>query len=66
MEKGKVKWFSERKGYGFITPEDGGDDLFIHRSNIAEEVSSLREDQAVEYETAQGRKGPEAVNVRPC
>ena len=66
MEKGKVKWFSERKGYGFITPEDGGDDLFIHRSNIAEVVSSLREDQAVEYETAQGRKGPEAVNVRPC
>jgi len=66
VEKGKVKWFSERKGYGFITPEDGGDDLFIHRSNIAEEVSSLREDQAVEYETAQGRKGPEAVNVRPC
>lgn len=66
MEKGKVKWFSERKGYGFITPEDGGDDLFIHRSNIAEEVSSLREDQAVEYETAEGRKGPEAVNVRPA
>ena len=66
MEKGKVKWFSERKGYGFITPDGGGDDLFIHRSNIAEGVSSLREDQAVEYETAEGRKGPEAVSVRPC
>lgn len=66
MAKGKVKWFSERKGYGFITPDDGGDDLFIHRSNIAAGVQSLREDQAVEFETGQGRKGPEAVNVRPC
>lgn len=66
MEKGKVKWFSERKGYGFITPDGGGDDLFIHRSNIAEGVQSLYEDQAVEYETAEGRKGPEAVGVRPC
>ncbi|UCE99997.1 MAG: cold shock domain-containing protein [Planctomycetota bacterium] len=66
MEKGKVKWFSERKGYGFITPDDGGDDLFIHRSNIAEGSGLLREDQAVEYETAQGQKGPEAINVRPC
>jgi len=66
VEKGKVKWFSERKGYGFITPDDGGDDLFIHRSNIAEGVQSLREEQVVEFETAQGRKGPEAINVRPC
>jgi CspA family cold shock protein len=66
VEKGKVKWFSERKGYGFITPDTGGDDLFIHRSNIAVGIESLQEEQAVEYETAEGRKGPEAINVRPA
>ena len=66
MEKGKVKWFSERKGYGFITPDGGGDDLFVHHSNLAEGTRSLSEDQAVEYESAQGQKGPEATNVRPC
>lgn len=66
MEKGKVKWFSERKGYGFITPDGGGEDLFVHHSNLAEGTTSLHEDQAVEYESAQGQKGPEATNVRPC
>jgi CspA family cold shock protein len=66
LEKGKVKWFSERKGYGFITPDGGGDDLFVHHSNLAEGTTSLNEDQAVEYESAQGQKGPEATNVRPC
>ncbi len=65
MEKGKVKWFSERKGYGFITPDGGGDDLFVHHSNLAEGTTSLNEDQAVEYESAQGQKGPEATKVRP-
>lgn len=66
MEKGKVKWFSERKGYGFITPDGGGEDLFVHHSNLADGLRSLHEDQAVEYESAQGQKGPEAINVRPA
>jgi CspA family cold shock protein len=65
LEKGKVKWFSERKGYGFITPDGGGDDLFVHHSNLAEGTTSLNEDQAVENESAQGQKGPEATKVRP-
>ena len=67
MEKGKVKWFNERKGFGFITPDDGGEDLFVHHSNITGSgFKTLYEGQAVEYESAQGRKGREATNVAPC
>ncbi len=66
MPIGTVKWFNVKKGYGFIVPDDGGDELFIHHSNItAEGFRSLEEGQKVEYETGEGRKGPEAVNVRP-
>ncbi len=66
MPSGTVKWFNVKKGYGFIVPDDGGDELFIHHSNItAEGFRSLEEGQKVEYETGEGRKGPEAVNVRP-
>ncbi len=66
MPSGTVKWFNVKKGYGFIIPDDGGDELFIHHSNIASEgFRSLEEGQKVEYETGEGRKGPEAVNVRP-
>jgi CspA family cold shock protein len=63
---GTVKWFSDQKGYGFITPDDGGKDLFVHFSNVAGEgFKTLREDQKVEYEPSQGQKGPEATDVRP-
>jgi len=67
VDKGKVKWFNERKGFGFIVPDNGGEDLFIHHSNIAAEgFRSLSDGQEVEYEVAEGKKGPEAVEVRPC
>ena len=65
MARGTVKWFSDRKGFGFITPEDGGDDLFVHHSNIEMEgFRTLREGQTVEYEASEGKKGPEATKVR--
>ena len=66
MATGVVKWFSEQKGYGFITPDDGGKDLVVHFSNIVGEgFKNLTDGQAVEYEMTQGRKGPEASNVHP-
>ena len=66
MNRGTVKWFSDQRGYGFITPEDGSEDLFVHHTNIeAEGFRTLREGQTVEYEPSQGRKGLEATCVRP-
>lgn len=66
MAKGIVKWFSDQKGYGFITPDDGAKDLFVHFSNIeGDGFRTLQDGQPVEYETAQGQKGLEATNVRP-
>ena len=66
MARGTVKWFSDQKGYGFITPDEGGEDLFVHHTNITMEgFRNLQEGQAVEYEAAEGRKGPEATNVHP-
>ena len=65
MATGTVKWFNGEKGYGFITPEDGTKDLFVHYSAIqAEGYKSLEEGQKVEYEATQGQKGPQASNVR--
>jgi cold shock protein len=64
MEIGTVKWFSDEKGYGFITPEGGGKDLFVHFSNIAGTgFKTLTEGARVEYESRQGAKGPEAYDV---
>ncbi|HTZ06184.1 MAG TPA: cold-shock protein [Gaiellaceae bacterium] len=64
MATGTVKWFNDQKGYGFITPDEGGKDVFVHHSSIAGEgFKTLAEGARVEFEVAQGQKGPEAKNV---
>jgi CspA family cold shock protein len=64
MATGTVKWFSDAKGYGFITPEDGGKDLFVHHSQITGNgFKTLAEGAKVEFESREGEKGPEATNV---
>jgi cold shock protein len=65
MATGTVKWFNGEKGFGFITPEAGGADLFVHYSEIdGRGFRSLDEGQRVEFEVGQGQKGPQATNVR--
>ena len=65
MAQGTVKWFNGEKGFGFITPEDGSKDLFVHFSAInGSGYRSLDENQAVEFDVTQGDKGPQATNVR--
>ena len=64
MARGTVKWFSDQKGYGFVTPEDGSKDVFIHYSSISGDgFKSLKEGDKVEFEVTQGPKGPQASNV---
>ena len=66
VSTGIVKWFNASKGYGFIAPDDGGNDLFIHHSEIKTEgYATLDEGQKVEFEVGQGKKGPCATNVIP-
>ncbi|CAN5714199.1 MAG: cold-shock protein [Rubrobacter sp.] len=64
MAQGTVKWFSDDKGYGFITPDEGGEDLFVHHSGISGTgFKSLEEGAKVSYEASQGQKGMQADNV---
>ncbi len=66
MAEGVVKWFSNEKGYGFVTPDDGGKDLFLHFKEIqGEGFRTVNEGQRVSFEPAQGAKGPQATNVVP-
>ncbi len=66
MAQGTVKWFSDEKGFGFITPDEGGEDLFVHHTGISGEgFKSLDEGAKVSYEASQGRKGMQADNVTP-
>lgn len=65
MAKGTMKWFSDQKGYGFVTPDGGGKDLFVHFSAIqGEGFKSLSEGDKIEFEEGSGPKGPQAQNVR--
>ncbi|ODC02824.1 cold-shock protein [Terasakiispira papahanaumokuakeensis] len=67
MATGTVKWFNDAKGFGFITPADSGDDLFVHFSEIqADGFKTLAEGQQVTFEVTQGKKGLQASNVRPA
>lgn len=64
--KGTIKFFNKQKGFGFITPVEGGKDLFVHINNVKSDAAALREGQMVEFIEGPGRKGPEATEVTIC
>jgi len=64
MPQGTVKWFNDTKAFGFIAPDEG-DDVFVHVTGLAEGVTTIKEEQRVEFEVTQGRKGLQAVDVKP-
>ena len=67
MATGTVKWFDSKKGFGFIVPDDGANELLVHHSDIQMEgFKNLNDGQAVEFEVGEGKKGPCAQNVKPC
>ena len=61
MQQGTVKFFNETKGFGFITPSNGGSEIFVHSSGL---IDNIRENNAVSFDVEEGRKGPNAVNVK--
>ncbi|RYD52408.1 MAG: cold-shock protein [Sphingobacteriales bacterium] len=61
MQEGVVKFFNTEKGFGFIKPDDGSEDIFVHATGVAEPI---RENERVSFETKEGRKGPNAINVK--
>jgi CspA family cold shock protein len=65
MAQGTVKWFNSEKGFGFIAPDDGSKDVFVHYTNLlGDGYKSLEDNQRVQFDTTQGNKGPQAENVR--
>ncbi len=67
MPTGKVKWYNEKKGFGFICPYDGDKDIYVlHSGIVIKEYRNLKDDQTVTYDIVERDRGPQAINVKPC